>query len=253
MPEKRISYLDKQGEVIDLESKRLKFWLETVPPDIRRIEYDLWKRYRLLHHLDFYQHAHKRAAGRFLVTPEYPKEQEEIDWKKFSQSFLMGKNRKERIQEIIHETKTDLPKIFEYYGDKIQKPRIDIIALSGSFAYGPRKKGSSFSDIDLRFLLHTPDSSLNIEMMPDTAIQEIGTPYHIIGTGTTDVARGSNSDIHWLLYPHYPIVNRVNDGKLKEIIVRLVQETQGKMGVLQQRLETLNDIIEERRKGIIIG
>lgn len=36
-------YRNPEGEFIDFSKKRLQFWLETVPKDIRRIEYELWQ------------------------------------------------------------------------------------------------------------------------------------------------------------------------------------------------------------------
>jgi len=252
MSEKFQPYISKENKEIDFESKRLQFWLETVPPDVRRIEYDLWKRYRTLHHLNLHQFEHKEKKGRFTVTPQYSPGQEEIDWKEFSHTFLTGEDRQKRFRDIIKQTETDLPKIFETLGDDLQQ-NVLIVALTGSTAYGPRKLGSRFSDTDLRLLFDVADDSLNTEIMPNAALKELGTPYHIIGTGTTDTARGPHSDIHWLLYPHYPLQNHLSDTELKKIIANLVDETQAKSDTLKNRVTELEEIITEKRKGVIIG
>lgn len=253
MPEKFKPYIDKKGKEVDFESKRLKFWLETVPSDVRRVEYALWKRYRIFHHLNLYQFEQKRDIGRFAFRPPYTSEQEEIDWKDFSHSFLIGEDRKKRFNEIIYQTEMDLPKIFEAFGDRFPKEHIDIVALTGSTAYGPRKPEARFSDTDLRFLFDVPNDSMNVEVMPDLALKELGTPYHLIGTGTTDAARGPHADIHWLLYPHYPLQNRLDDARLKEIIARLVNETRSNSDILKSRIAELEKLISKKREGLIIG
>lgn len=248
-----IPYLSREGNPINFESKRFKFWLENVPPDIRRLEYDLWKRYRIIHHLGLYQHEHKKTAGRFMITPEYSPEQEKIDWQEFSRTFLTGEDRKKRFSEVVSQTRADLPKIFLVYNDKFPEERIDIIALTGSNAYGPRKENARFSDTDVRFLFDVPDDTLTAELMPNDAMKDLGRPYHIIGTGTTDVARGPHADIHWLLYPHYPLLNRLDDLQVKTIIGNLVQETRTRADVLRTRIAELEKFISDKRQGLIRG
>jgi len=39
-PEKG-GYFNKKGEEIDFSEKRLQFWLENIPPDVRRLQHDL--------------------------------------------------------------------------------------------------------------------------------------------------------------------------------------------------------------------
>lgn len=151
MSEKGTPYFDKELHEIDFESRRFRFWLETVPPDIRRLEYELWRRYRILHHISLYQHEHREHKGRFKIKPPYTEEQEKIDWKTFSSTFLLGEERKKRFQEIVSQTENDLPRIMDFYGEKMPDDHVDIIALAGSAVYGPRELGARLSDIDLRF------------------------------------------------------------------------------------------------------
>src|SRR3989304_6471387 len=125
-------YLDKQGNEVDFEAKRLKFWLETVPEDVRRLEYGLWRRKRLLFHSNLFRFDHKRNAGRFTTKPPYTHEQEHIDWQEFSNSFLMGQERRERFQEIIQEVERDLPEIIDRYIGSVPNDKILLVALSGS-------------------------------------------------------------------------------------------------------------------------
>ncbi len=253
MSEKMNSYLDKKLREIDFESQRFKFWMETVPADLRRLEYDLWKKYRILHHINLYQHGHKQRIGRFETKPPYTPEQEKVDWKAFSHTFLVGGDRKKRFQDIVSQTESDLSHILDVYSERIQDDHADIVALTGSAVYGPRELGAKFSDIDLRFLFDVPTDELNVEIFPEEAFKQLGKPYHILGTGTADVSRGQYSDIHWLLLPHYPIRNRLSDTRVKELIADLVKATKVRIDELKTRLKFLDKIITERRKGLVIG
>lgn len=49
---KGLPYLNKKQTPVNFERKRFEFWLENVPSDIRRWEYDLWKCYKVLAQID---------------------------------------------------------------------------------------------------------------------------------------------------------------------------------------------------------
>lgn len=241
----KIPYIDRSGKEVDFEAKRLKFWLETVPEDVRRIEYDLWKSRRVLLHADIYRSEHKRRFGRFTVKPGYDKEQEKIDWQAFAQSFLMGNERKERFLEIVAEAEKNVPKFLERYS-AIPRDKVLLIALAGSSVYGPRRAGEFRSDFDIDVLLDQEKPILNFHVTHDQARADFGQPYEITGTGITDSARG-NFTIHWLIYPHYPLVNHIDDGRLREIISDIVSDTRKREPELRKVISNFEAGIEERR------
>lgn len=247
-----IPYRSIKGENIDFERKRFRFWLETVPIDIRKMEYDLWREYRTLFQINKFQWENAQGAGRHRVIPSYPPGQKEIDWHTFSLSFLFGEDRKDRFREIIQEVKSDLPKIF-YTFKEIVEQDIDIAALSGSSVYGPRKVGEFLSDIDVCFLHNSKDKIKTLEIMADKSLKVLGKPYHLLTTGAEDETRGTHADIHWLLYPHVPLFNRLEDDKLKEIIKNLVDETHARMDQLDFKLHELRDTIDKQKEGIHLG
>lgn len=86
--EQQEPYRNEKGDTIDFEKKRLEFWLENVPSDIRRYEYDLWRRYRELFHVLQYEHKASIRSGR-MVNPTFTQEVSEESWKEFKDSFLL--------------------------------------------------------------------------------------------------------------------------------------------------------------------
>lgn len=242
--------LDRKGQEVDFESKRLKFWLENVPEDIRRLEYELWKRYRVIHHARLFQFEQKKKAGRFTIVPPYPEGQQQVDWKDFSESFLVGDERKERSQDIVNQTQIDISQIIET-GLPSQADKILLAVLSGSSVYGPRKSEEQLSDIDIHFLFDTPTGEHNTEIFPGK-LSGFSQPYHIIGTGYSDEAREQRSQIHWLLYPTNPIINNLEDARLKEIISDLVEHTKARKEAIQNEIIRLDGRIEEFKEERII-
>lgn len=244
-------YLDNEGVEVDFEAKRLKFWLETVPEDIRRLEYELWRRKRILHHANLFRFRHKEKFGRFTIKPPYTETQEKIDWEEFARSFLMGNERKERFQEIVQTVEQDIPRFLELYKDQIPLDRVLLIALSGSSVYGPRRRDEYLSDLDIGFLLDSPQSELNFEIKHERAIADLGKPYQLLGTGYTDAARG-DLDIHWLIHPHYPLQNTIDDSRLKALISGIVGETRNRHAELEEEIADLEGAIQARRQEEII-
>ncbi len=255
MPEEspHIPYQLQEGVPVDFERKRLDFWLRTVPEDVRRMEYELWKRYRILHHANLFRFENKIKVGRFSIKPPYSEEQQLLDWETFTNSFLRGKVRGERFQEISAEVETDLAGIFKRYSDSIPSHRVILTALSGSSVYGPRRAGERLSDIDLNFLLDTAGPEDNLEIMPNMALADVGKPYHILATGYGEAARGPHSDIHWLLYPHYPLHNSISTEKLDDMLKALVLATRERSLELKDRVSVLDSAIAERREEDMIG
>lgn len=249
----QIPYRDSEGNIIDFEKKRLQFWLETVPPEIRRWEYDLWKRYRKLHHARFYRFSHMQKHGRFTTLPEFTNELDEQSWEQFGESFLRGEEKQERFQEIIDHAKQDLPGLLKEHKTFIPKNKIQLVALTGSSMYGPRRKEEHLSDVDLNFLLEEKSNRFNFEIMPEIPQEQNKIPYHLTGTGTNDSARNERSEIHWLLYPHFPIMNSLPDEKLKDIIGDLVLSTQKREDEILSSIKNLDSQLKETSETNIIG
>lgn len=249
----RIPYLDSEGEVIDFEKKRLQFWLETVPPEIRRWEYDLWKRHRKLHHARLYRFRHLQKHGRFTTFPDFTDDLDEQSWEKFGESFLKGEERKERFSEIINLTKQNLPQLLRENRTFIPKSKVRLIALTGSSFYGPRREGEYLSDIDLDFLIDEKSNKLNFEIMPEVSSEPNKIPYHLVGTGLSDNARGERNEIHWLLYPHFPISNSLSDERLKDIISNLVSATHERKDKIMSSIKNLDVQLKEISEPSIIG
>ncbi len=250
------SYLNQEGEPVDFEEKRFQFWFETVPKDLRRVEYDLWKKYRTLLHIRKYQAEHSTRHGRFRVVPEYTNEQEKIDWKEFANTFLTGESRKSRFREIVQNTQKDIPDILDMCKHVVPVERISLVAITGSCVFGPRAKDASLSDVDVRLLINDPTYVPKLGLSGNEinlALRKFGTPYHVVDTGISDASRGSFSDVHWLLQPHYPIRNMLEPAQLRAVLSSLVTETQSKIDVLRERVLELNQQIENYRQGGALG
>lgn len=243
--------MNKNLDPVDFERKRFEFWLEKVPPDIRRWEYDLWKRYKILAQIGYRTYLHMKDKGRAVPMPGFTSEIQEKDWLEFSNTFLTGHERATRFQELLQQVGRDWEKMPEDYSIDVKSDDIGIVALEGSGFYGPRKANTPFSDIDVKILLKTSDGSRNFEIMP--SVKNSDKPYyHIIGTGKTDEGRFYREDIHWLLYPHFPIINTFNKSELDKIISDLVVSTHQRKEMIEDKISTLNGRIEKRREEFIL-
>ena len=239
--------LDRKETETGLNSKRFKFWLENIPADLRRIEYDLWERYRILHHAKFYQFKNKRQAGRFSTVPGYPLELQEKDWQEFAESFLTGEERKNRFQDVVVTTQKNLDKIIGLAG--LSKDGTLLIALTGSTVYGPRQSGEKFSDIDIGILLKHRPGGKKLNILPEQSQDDTDQPFHISVCGDTDESRTTGSDIHWLLYPFYSIESSISPDELQKTIDQLVAQTLGRLPALEKKVALLDKELEETRKG----
>jgi len=247
-----IPYLKAEGKIIDFEKKRLDFWLETVPSDIRRLEFDLIVRYRKLFHANFYRHNKREKHGRFTVIPEFTMDIDQNIWKAYKESFLKYPEGVNQLEKILEKVRQDVPGIINEYSDKIPAEKLQMVALGGSGFYGPRRPGEFLSDIDLNFLIDEETNRLNFEQLPE-ANNSDEFQYHIISTGKTDEARGKNHDIHWLLFPHFPIKNAIPDKELKAIIYKLVDDTRERKQEILDKINTLNNLLKEKSEPFIIG
>ncbi|KKT28171.1 MAG: hypothetical protein A3G02_00295 [Candidatus Yanofskybacteria bacterium RIFCSPLOWO2_12_FULL_44_13b] len=241
------AYHGNKDKIVDFERKRFKFWLETVPKDIRHLEYELWRCWRRLHHLKSYQFENHIKIGRHNVIPPFTSDIDKQTWELFRSSFLKGKERHDRLQYIINQSINDFPKIFSGIPSETLE-KIVLVALTGSSVYGPRRKGEILSDVDIHFLIDGKDASLNFEKMPG---QFDDIPYHIIGTGKSDAARGSRGQIHWLLYPHIPLENKLSHDRLIEIIDLLIEDTRKRQPEIQKYIKSLEVKIKDLSEGVI--
>lgn len=247
-----VPYLNSKEKKVDFEKKRFEFWLETVPVDIRRLEFNLFIRQRKLFHADVYRNDKREKNGRFTSFPEFTEDADKGMWKIYRESFLKYPEGIDRLEKILEKVRGDIPRIIDEYSDKIPAEKLQIVALGGSGFYGPRRAGEFLSDIDLNFLIDEETSQLNFEKLPDNnSLDEF--QYHIRTTGKTDEARGENYDIHWLLYPHFPIKNEIPDKDLKIIIQELVEDTEKRKQELLNKIDVLDNLLKEKAESLIIG
>jgi hypothetical protein len=244
-------YFNKKGEEIDFNEKRFQFWLESIPPDMRRLEHDLLKGQRELLHSNLYRFDNKRKVGRFTFIPGFTDDVREASWEDFQSSFLWGEERKERFAKIVERTRTDLPSLIEKYSKIIPQDKIRLVALGGSSLYGPRQEKQRLSDVDLNFLIDEKTDKLNFQVYPDIHKPE-ETPYHLFGTGSDDEARGQRQ-IHWLLYPHFPIENNMSEGELKTTISNLLTATETRKPKITSYMESIDRRIKERAEPQALG
>ncbi|MDD5437953.1 MAG: hypothetical protein PHC70_02295 [Patescibacteria group bacterium] len=244
-------YLNKEGYPVDFEKKRFEFWTQKVPYQIRRWEYDLWRCYKTLSMIDYRDYTHLNDRGRPVPVPGYSDDIKEKDWQEFRDSFLTGENRKKRFLELISQIKSDWNNVLHVNEIEIPENEIGIVALEGSGFYGPRKSEAFMSDIDIKILLDRSDNGTNFEIMP--SIKNLGKPfYHVIGTGNTDGARFHREEIHWLLYPHFPVVNKYSIEQLDAIIEAIVKDTFARQSQIEQKIAALKTVIEKRKEDIIL-
>ncbi len=249
-PEKG-GYFNKKGEEIDFSEKRLQFWLENIPPDIRRLEHDLLKGQRELLLANFYQHDNQSKKGRFILIPGYTEEARQASWEEFQASFPWGEERKERFANIIKQTRADLPSLLEKNSDVIPKDKIKLIALAGSSLYGPRKQGERLSDVDVNILLDEKTAKRNFDLLPDIRkTEEI--PYHLFGTGYTDEARGQRR-IHWMLYPHFPLENHMGEEETKTLIADLLAGAEARKPKIIEYMHGIERRLREREEPQALG
>jgi len=244
-------YSDAENNSLDFDKKRFQFWLETVPSDVRRLEYEIYKKNRERINAEIYRSKNTKRYGPFMLLPAFTKELSYEAWENFQKSFLKGEERKRRFSEILESAKIDLPALLEKYADVIPADKIKLIALSGSSIIGPRKEKEFLSDIDLDFLLDQEDGELNFDILPDEKKKE-EIPYHLFGTGYGDAARGKGRDVHWLLYPHFPIQNSLSDQELKSIIERLVITTKQRKDEILETIENMKRILGKKSNEEII-
>jgi hypothetical protein len=244
-----IPYLDKEGREIDWESQRLRYWMETVPKEVRRLEYDLWKKYKQVFLINVRMRQNVQQIGRFKFFPSYEPGDTEADWKEFQDSFLHGRERKDRFAEILehaHAKSAEFARQMEESSPISSPSDVLLTALTSSAVYGPRKKGTFLSDIDVNFLLKDPTDELNFEVMP----REKDDPaYHLVGTGYTDASRLDREQIHWLLYPHYPIENHVPDNQLREVVAAMADSTLRRRPEIEEEMSRIDQDIEDMKKG----
>jgi hypothetical protein len=247
----KIPYSNSKENSIDFEKKRFEFWLETVPADIRRLEFDLFVRQRKLFHADIYRIDKREKNGRFTILPEFTKDIDKSAWEAYKESFLRYPEGIDRLEKILKKIRDDIPRIINKHFDKIPVEKLRIIALGGSGFYGPRRAGEFLSDIDLNFLIDEKKSQFNFEQFPDANSSD-EFQYHIRATGKTDEARGKNYDIHWLLYPHFPIKNEISNEDLKKIIQELVEDTRKRKPELLNKIDVLDNLLKEKAEPLII-
>lgn len=242
-----IPYENSEGTEINLSEKRMAFWTETVPEEIRRYEYELWKRYRDI----FLIKQHRQKAAQISVRTDfvepYTDEVQDKSWDKFRSSFLFGEKRKEKFNRIVDissdYSKKFINKISEQTGEDFES-EILLTAIGGSSFYGPRKDGEELSDIDLYYLVNDQGTESNFEILP----QRFNKPeVHIIGTGYQDGSRLEREQIHWLLYPHYPLTNKLSNDKLKEVIQSMVESTTKRKGEIEAEIDRLDKRIDGMR------
>jgi hypothetical protein len=249
-PEKG-GYFNKTGEEIDFSEKRFQFWMESIPPDLRRLEHDLLKGQRELLNSTLYRHDNTKKVGRFTVLPAFTDEIREASWEDFQDSFLWGEERKERFAQIIEQARIDLPELMEKHSKIIPKDKIKLIALGGSSIYGPRQEGERLSDVDLNFLIDEKTDKLNFQSLPDIhKPDEI--PYHLFGTGYGDKARG-NRRMHWMLCPHFPLENNLSQEELEKIISNLLTATEKRKLEIQKYMGSIDSRLKERGEAEIQG
>src|SRR3990167_8082247 len=169
-------YVNAEGESVDFEKKRLAFWFETVPKEIRRLEYDLWKIYRRLHHISKYQFDNKKEIGRHHIIPSVDEKTDQELWEAFSGSFLHGEEKTQRFSEVVAKTKEDILTVLSRIPNRARE-KVKLVALTGSNVYGPRREGEQLSDIDVNCLLDEDSLSDNFEVLPKVDKER---PYHII-------------------------------------------------------------------------
>jgi len=241
-----IPYIDSDSKIADFEKKRLAFWLDTVPSDVRRLEYELWKGYRSLHHLGVRQFdTREKIGGRHVLLKPFTEQDKKDSWQEFQESFLHGEDRRIRFQEILEQAKLDIPTILDRLPQEV-RDKVRIIAITGSSAYGPRRAGERLSDIDINILIDTEDGLLNFEQRPSV---EDKTPYHIVVTGYGDSARLDREMIHWLLYPHVPISNAYGTRELLDIINNLVVATIPRAEEIKKKISELDQQFRVRAQG----
>lgn len=235
---------------VDFRNKRLDFWLRTVPDDLWRYEYELWKRYRALFYIKKHEYDTTQRYGRFTYRPAYTDEMRSRDWREFENSFLLGDERKERLENIIEQTTKDLPTLLDAASAHVRDSSFRLVALFGSSVYGPRRPGEVLSDVDVHFLLNNEGTEYNFEITPRYTTESQEIPYHLVGTGQSDESRGKRL-IHWLLYPHIPLWNTISSEELNEIIQRIVQQTQRRAQEIQSGIEHLDGVIESSSREMI--
>lgn len=249
-PEKG-GYFNRKGEEIDFNEKRLQFWLENIPSDIKRLEHNLWKGQRELLHSNLYSFDNQKKVGRFTQIPGFTDDAREASWENFQDSFLWGEERKKRFVEIVEQARIDLPELLERHSRIIPADKIKLIALSGSSLYGPRQEGERLSDIDLNFLIDEETDKLNFQVLPDVRKSE-EIPYHLFGTGYSDEARDQRQ-IHWLLYPHFPIKNNLKEAELNTIISNLISATETRKPEIIEYINGIEHQLKERSQKQILG
>jgi hypothetical protein len=209
------------------------------------------KAQRELFHANLYRFDKKRKAGRFTIYPGFTDDIREASWEDFQESFLWGEERKNRFSEIVERTRADLPGLLEKHSEIIPKDKIKLIALGGSSLYGPRKPSERLSDVDLYFLIDEKSNKLNFQVLPDIHKSE-EIPYHLFGTGFGDEARGPRQ-MHWILYPHFPIENHLSNEELKSIIEDLLDATELRQPEITEYMNRLERRISEKVEPEIIG
>jgi len=243
-------YENNEGEEIDLSEKRLAFWMETVPKEIRRYEYELWKRYRTIFMANQHRSKAVRAWGRTDFVLPYSRETEKKNWKTFRDSFLFGEERKERFDKIVNVaeeySRQFISRVSEQTGENFED-EVLLTAIGGSSFYGPRKEGEELSDIDLYFLINDQGTESSFERLPQVTDDPA---FHIMGTGYKDESRLGREEIHWLLYPHYPLANKLSDDKLKKVIKAIVESTFQRQAEIQAEINNLDQIIDKIRVGL---
>ena len=75
--------------------------------------------------------------------------------------------------------------------------------------------------------------------------------YHLFGTGYSDEARGPRQ-LHWLLYPHFPIENNLSEEEIATITSDLLAATETRKPKILEYMQGLEGRLKERGEAQIL-
>lgn len=222
------------------------FWFENVPKELRRLEYEVWKREKKLVQARYYRLSKQRElAPKLGLMQPFNKSGEEKAWENFTESFVATPERKTELNNIVRECLHDLPSLKRKVKARLPKEiGINLIALTGSSVYGPRKKDSELFDRDINFLLKVVGSTHNLNIMPSNTEPH----YQFIATGFEDGGRLKNQLFHWLLEPFLILESKISVQTLKDTVRELVRQTLKRENEINKEIENLEDRLNSFRK-----
>lgn len=223
----------------------IDFWLANVPKKLRRLEYEVWKREKKLVQARYYRFSKQRElAPKLGLMQPFNESAEEKAWENFTESFVAIPERKSELKNIVRECLHDLPSLKRKVKTRLPKDiGIDLIALTGSSVYGPRKKDSELFDRDINFLLNVGGSTHNLNIMPSNTEPH----YQFIATGFEDDGRLKNHLFHWLLEPLLILESKISEQTLKDMVSKLVRQTLKRKGEINKEIENLEDQLNSFR------